>query len=216
MLQPDGERLVAHRLHFDDHLGGLLAEAVALGPALERGDAVRRAHRLAVMELQPVAQGDGVEEPVLADLVLVCHLRLHFEVLVDGEQRVVHHVAVVAGDVRRRPNRIEHAQVGFGYEAERLTGLRRRISGRQRSRKAGDCRELEHRSQNLPHDWIPSPIPWHRECRRNPRARSRALKAQGPGGGKPRHRTCRLVRPWLLADSAEERCKEQEWLTIWF
>ena len=74
----------------------------------------------AVMELQAVAQREGVGELVVAELALVDHLRLDLELRVDREQRVVDHVAVVAGDVGRGRDRIEDAQIRLRHELERL------------------------------------------------------------------------------------------------
>ena len=68
--------------------------------------------RRAVMEFQPVAQGEGPGELVVGGRPLVDHLRLDLEVAVQREQRVVDHVAVVAHDVGRRPDRIEDLQIG--------------------------------------------------------------------------------------------------------
>ena len=48
-------------------------------PALERGDHVLGGDRRAVVELQPVAQRERVDELVRADLVLADHLRLRVE-----------------------------------------------------------------------------------------------------------------------------------------
>jgi hypothetical protein len=74
----------------------LLAHRIARAPALDRGDAVLGRHRLAVVPFEAVAQGEGPGELVGRDLVLVDHLRLDGELLVEREQRVVDHVAVVA------------------------------------------------------------------------------------------------------------------------
>ena len=76
-LQRDG--LVVGRLDAGGEIHQLLAHAVVLAPALQRGDAVFRRDRLAVMPFQAVAQGEGVGELVVADLP-VRHLRLDLEV----------------------------------------------------------------------------------------------------------------------------------------
>ena len=65
-------------------------------PALDRGDAVGRRDRLAVMPFEAVAQGEGVGELVGRDVVLVDHLRLDLELLVHREQRVPDEVAVIS------------------------------------------------------------------------------------------------------------------------
>jgi CRP/FNR family cyclic AMP-dependent transcriptional regulator len=108
-----------------------LSESISLRPALDRGDAVGRAYGLAIVELESVAQRENVSELVFAELPFVDHLRLDFELLVRGEQGVVHHVAVIARDVRGGPDRIEAAQVGLRDELEH--GLR------QCRRGCGNC-----------------------------------------------------------------------------
>ena len=120
LLQLEREGLVVDRRPGLGHLAQALAEDVALGPAFDRGDAVGRAHRRAVVELQAVAQREGVGQAVGADLVLVDHLRLDVELRVGREQHVVDHVAMVAGDVGRGPDRVEAAQVGLGHELQDL------------------------------------------------------------------------------------------------
>ena len=39
------------------------------------------------------------------------HLRLRLELEVEGEQRVEHHVGVIARDIGGRPHRVENAQI---------------------------------------------------------------------------------------------------------
>ena len=113
----------------------LLAHRVARRPALQRGDAILRRHRLAVVPFQPVAQLEGPGQAVVAGRPAVDHLRLDLELLVHGEQRVVEHVAVIARDVGAAPDRIEHLHVGMHDDAQRL----RRGDGRQRSGDGSGC-----------------------------------------------------------------------------
>ncbi len=84
-----------------------LAAAVAHRPAPNRGDTIRRRDRRSVLPAEPVTQPEGVGAAVRAHVPLSHHLRLRAEVRVDPEQHVVHHRAVVGGDGRRGPNRIE-------------------------------------------------------------------------------------------------------------
>ncbi len=80
---------------------------VAHRPALQRGDHVLGGDRLAIVELEPVAQGEGPGELVVAHLPRVDHLRLDLELAVQCEQRVVDHVTVVAHDEGGGPDRVE-------------------------------------------------------------------------------------------------------------
>src|ERR1700732_3269419 len=61
---------------------------------------------------QTVAQSEGVGELVIADFP-VGHLRLDLEVGVFRQQRVIDHVAVIAGDVGGGEAGIDHAQIGM-------------------------------------------------------------------------------------------------------
>ena len=75
------------------------------------------------MPEQPVAQGDGMGELVVGDFVAFRHLRLDLALGVNREQRVVNHVAVVAGDVGRAPDRIDRLEVGVHDRAHDFLGL---------------------------------------------------------------------------------------------
>ena len=94
-----------------------LAERVALGPALDAGDAVARQHRRVVVEPQTVPQH---ELPLAVRLNAVAHLRLRLELAVDREQRVEDGHAVIARDVGGRPDGIEDGRVRLGNESQRL------------------------------------------------------------------------------------------------
>ena len=119
-LELELESLVVDRSPGFGHFAELLAEHVALGPALDRGDAIGWSHRGAVMELQAVAQRERVGELVRAQFPLVDHLRLDLEIRIGREQDVIHHVAVVAGDVGRCPDRIEDPQIRLRDELDGL------------------------------------------------------------------------------------------------
>src|ERR1700730_4483997 len=95
--------------------------------AVQSGRPTRAADRLAVMEFEPVTQGETVAELVRRDIVVADHLRMRFEFGVERKQRVEHHIAVIAGDVCCRPYRIEHAQIRLGDKTQglRVGGARR-------------------------------------------------------------------------------------------
>ena len=120
LLQTDREALVVPTLHLVDDSGERLTERIARHPPFERGDAIGAAHRLPIVEFEPVAQREAVEELVRRDAEIADHLRMRLELRVERKQRVEHHVAVVARDVRCRPDRIEHMQIRLGDEPQRL------------------------------------------------------------------------------------------------
>ena len=134
LLEDDGEGLGVDRL---DVAGGLeqdLPEAVARAPALDRGDAVLGRDRGAVAPFQPVAQRDRPGQLVVGNGVLLRHLGLDLEIGVLGEQDVIDHVAVVARDQRRGPDRVEDLDVGMRHHAQGLCSRRR---GRHRQADRG-------------------------------------------------------------------------------
>ena len=121
LLQHDPEGLVVHRLEAGDEAQQLQARRIARAPALERGDAVLRRDRLAVVPFEAVAQGEGVGEPVGAQRPSVSTIcGCGCELLVHREQRVPHHVAVVAHDVGGGPDRIEDLEVRMHHRLDRL------------------------------------------------------------------------------------------------
>ena len=126
---PDG--LFVRRLEAGDEGQELLPHGVAGPPALERGDAVLGRDRLAVMPCEPVPQGEGPGQLVGRDLVAIDHLRAHLELVVEREQGVVDHVAVVDGDQRRRPDRVDDLEVRVQGGAQRLRLRRKRRRRRE-------------------------------------------------------------------------------------
>jgi hypothetical protein len=112
LLEPHDERLGVHRLQFGDEAHELLAHAVAHAPALQRGDAVLRRHRLAVVPFEPVAQREGPSELVVTYAPRVDHLRFDGELLVERKQRIVDHHAVMGANQRRGPDGIDDLEVG--------------------------------------------------------------------------------------------------------
>ena len=127
MVLASGADEIGHHAH------QLLAHRILGAPALDRGDAVLGRHRLAVVPFQAVAQREGPGELVGRDLPLVDHLRLDLELVVEGKQRVVDHVAVMGGDQRRRPDRIDDLEVRMQRHLER--GLR--VGGRGEGQRSG-------------------------------------------------------------------------------
>src|SRR6185295_1006775 len=114
-----------------------LAHRIALAPADQRGGTIRSRDRLAVMPGKAVAQNESPGLAVGRGLVLVDHLRLGLEIAVHREQRVVDHVAVVARDVGRGPDRIDVLQVGVRNDAQRRAlGLTEAGSAKKRR---SDC-----------------------------------------------------------------------------
>ena len=102
----------------------LPAGAVALAPALQRGDHVARRDGAAVVEAQPLAQGEAVGAAILAHGPALDHLRLRLELVVAREERVVDHHAVDAGDGLRGPEGIERADIRMHDDFQRLLLLR--------------------------------------------------------------------------------------------
>ena len=144
LLELDREGLRVAGRHRVDEAHHLLAERIFRGPALDRGDAILRCDRGAVVPGKAVAQREGVGELVGRDVVLVDHLRLDLALLVHGEERVVDHVAVVARDVGGGPDRIDDLDVGVHHRLE--GGLRIRAAWQRKH--GGGCGDLP----GLPHD----------------------------------------------------------------
>src|SRR5262252_911762 len=96
------------------------------------------------MKAEPVAQLELIGELVGRYGVLANHLRVRRELGIDREQRIEHHVAVVAGDVCGGPNRVENAQIRLRNKAQSLCCIRRpsaKTMGGER-RRTGSSREL--------------------------------------------------------------------------
>ena len=161
----------------DRHLVGerhqRLAEAVPRRPAAQARHAVLRAHRLAVVEAEPLAQPDGGGPAIGGDLVSLRHLRPRPEGGVERVERVVDHVAVVAHHVAGRTDRIDGREDRVRDEAQRPAGGLRQ--GGRRPRRAESAGQ---RRGAGPHDIAPRhhvlflPLP-HRRVRAG-RVRRRA------------------------------------------
>ena len=114
-----------------------LAERIPLAPATQRDDAVLGGHRLAVVELEPVAECKAPLAPVGADGPRVDHLRPDLALLILREERVVDEVGVRAvRDVPRVACHVEDAEVRVRYEAQRAAGLLG-VHERRRERQGG-------------------------------------------------------------------------------
>ncbi len=140
LLQNHLEGLGVDFLEFLHEVHELLAHRVAGAPALDGSDAVLGRHRLAVVPLEAVAQGEGPDRLVGGYVVLVDHLRFDGVVLVRRKQRVVDEVAVIARDVSRRPDRIQDRQVAVLDELDDFTLGQYRPRTRQ-NRTGSQCRE---------------------------------------------------------------------------
>ena len=137
LVDHDLERPGTDDLDVLDERHQLLAHRVFGRPALDRGDAVLGGDGLAVVPHEAVAQRERVRELVLADLVLVHHLRLDLALGVHGEERVVDHVAVIAHDVGGRPDRIDDLEIRVQDHAQRRLGADGR-DARERGERGGD------------------------------------------------------------------------------
>ena len=114
--------LVGRRRQFVGDGEQRLAERVALAPALQAGNHVARTHRLAVVELQPVAQRDLPGLAVILDDMALDHLRLRLVALVQPVERVEHQAAVHDRRAGRRLDRVEQRQVLRRHEFQRGCG----------------------------------------------------------------------------------------------
>jgi hypothetical protein len=70
------------------------------------------------MEAESLAQGETPQPAVLLDGVALDHLRLDRKVIGRAVQRVEDEPAMVLGNDRRRPDRIEGAEIGLRDELE--------------------------------------------------------------------------------------------------
>ena len=143
LLEAEAQPPVVERGEFLGEGFELLPDRAALHPAPEALRRVRGADRLAVVEEQALAQGDRDAAAILLDRVALGHLRLGTEFGVRAVEGVVHHVAVVAGDVGRGPDRVEAGEVGLRHEFQHPAGrglrdreARQRRGSRRRRRRS--------------------------------------------------------------------------------
>ena len=139
-LEADAERPVVGRLVAVHRGAEGAAEGVAPAPALQARGAVARAHRLAVVEAQALAQPDRPGPAVAAGVVAFRHLRLRAHGAVHAVERVEDVVAVLHGDQRGREDRVERDEVGRGHEAQ---CARPRVLADRGQRQGGCCRYLQ-------------------------------------------------------------------------
>ena len=137
-----------HRLVHQIGVGALLGRGKLVGrrhqsgdnadlrrEAADAGDDIARQHRFLVVKTQPVAQFEGPGQPVIFDLVTRHHLRLRLPLGVDTVERVKHKIGVVAGRPRTGDDRIQHCEVRYADEHQRLRLIRPSEPGRHTERK---------------------------------------------------------------------------------
>ena len=122
-LQPKLDGAVIRRRHLVHPRHQRLTEGIALAPACHRGDGVARQHLGAVMEHQPLAQGQFPGLAVIFGDMARHHLRAGAIRIVLAIQRIEHHERVVHGRVGA-DHRVQHGQVAVMHEAQRLCRLR--------------------------------------------------------------------------------------------
>jgi hypothetical protein len=83
-------------------------------------------NRGAIAPQQPIAQGKGIGQLVVADLPAFQHLRVIFAPAVDSDELIENEVGKNPGRVNRRRDRIEDRQFGIEHGAHDLFGLRRK------------------------------------------------------------------------------------------
>ena len=134
------ETLLVGRLQALGRRNKELAERIALAPATERSDAVLGGYRLAVVELETVAESETPLPPVGAHGPRVDHLRPDLALFVLREECVVDEVGVrPVRDVPRVTCHVEDAQVRMRYEAQRAAALLG-VHERTREREGGGSR----------------------------------------------------------------------------
>ena len=159
LLQDQLDRAGVRGLERGREAGQHLAHAVARRPAPDRGHAVGRRHRLAVVPFEARPQDEGVGELVGAHRAALDHLRLGLELVVDRKQRVVDQVAEIARREGRGEVRIEDARQGLGRDTQQGLRLSRR-RGQQRSGQERHHRPGTTDRHAVP-QWPPSNGPLH-------------------------------------------------------
>ncbi len=182
-LEPKHQRAVIRRGDLVRRRHQRLPESVASAPAPHARRRIARQHLRAVMEHQARAQRDPPRLAVILGGDTFGHLRLRRERVIQAEQRVEHHEAVIARLIRGGPNRIEHAQIGLRHDLQHLGGFatrdRRHRQGRGGAGQKGAAPRV------------------HRPSRTNGNSgsmvRSCASGAGIPGGGVMPIRSCQNV-----------------------
>ena len=151
LLEAEAEAAVVHRRDLVQPGADHLAHVVAHHPALQAGDAVGGADRLAVVPFEAGAELEIPGQAVGGDLAALAHLRLRAKLAVHAIERVEEQHAGVAHHVERGPDRVEIGQVGLRDEPQHLLVLPAR-DGRQREpgRRGRQKRPSPHRSPSRP------------------------------------------------------------------
>jgi hypothetical protein len=144
LLQRQHEGLGIGRLQRRRDREDAAAERAAGAPAAQRGDAVGRRDRLAVMPFQAVAQREAVGQAIGRDLPVLHHLRLDLALGILRKQRVEHHVAEGARDIGRGEMRIERHDLGFEHRDEIARRMRRRSDNREPEQRWNERFQFEH------------------------------------------------------------------------
>ena len=138
--RPDNGFIIC-RLKAFGHVKDQLPAAVALAPTGQRGNNIGAGHRRAIVEHQPLAQGERIDQPVVRCFP-AGHLRLRGEILVHRRQHVIDHIGVVTCDVRRGDHRIQHPQARVHDRRDRGFFLRE-ARGRHQQRSRGHQRRRQ-------------------------------------------------------------------------
>jgi hypothetical protein len=117
-LQADDEGPIVGGRDLVDARHQRLADRIARGPAPDRGHTVAAAHRLPVVEDEPVAQAEGPAPAVVVNAMAFHHLRLRRELAVDAVELVPHHQGVMPSDIGRGNDRIDDRQIGLRHVSE--------------------------------------------------------------------------------------------------
>ncbi len=150
--QHDGRLLLELHLHGQGidraQLRDLGEERLAvdrlLAPAGERGDHVVGGHLLAVVELHPRPELEGVGEAVLADGVALREHRDRLVVAVEAEEPLVDVVGEGLGDAGGGPVRVERGRLAQVADPQHAT-LLLRVGG---ARCDHECRDHRERGQD--------------------------------------------------------------------
>ena len=162
--------------------------------AVERGRDVGRGHRLAVVELDAVAQREGVDQPVVADVDRLGELEDRVVVLVAGQKCLEHVHRDVAGRDRRARVHVEAVDLGFLAEHQIAARDRAFERGLRAAAGEGDERARQHQGAEAlradqAHGFPSSRAAWPRRTSQFPPGRIEvASLAPRPAGRQPRIR----------------------------
>ena len=146
LVQPQHDGAIVRRLHRIEPLRQRDAALVAHHPALQRGDAVARPHRLAVVEPQILAQPQRPAAAVVLHQVAFQHLRPGVHRLVATVEQVEHHEPHVPGDLRTGPNRVDAVQRDLRHDAQ---GLRSAADGGTCERRGNGGRRPQQKAASV-------------------------------------------------------------------